>query len=83
MIKKWEAYVYKSYVNLNQKKGSKKRVLGYFAREEDAALAADRGRVQNVRQLDWHHEQLCDIASVSVSWYHNQSKPCMLCNACL
>ncbi|KAL0045144.1 hypothetical protein WJX82_009940 [Trebouxia sp. C0006] len=47
MIKKWEAYVYKSYVNLNQKKGSKKRVLGYFAREEDAALAADRGRVQN------------------------------------
>lgn len=52
MIKKWEAYVYMSYVNLNQKKGSKKRVLGYFAREEDAALAADRGRVQNVRQLD-------------------------------
>ena len=83
MTKKWEAYVYKSYMNLDQKKGSKKRVLGYFAREEDAAKAADKGRIQNVRWLNYHHEQLCDIASVSVSWYDNQFKACMLCHACL
>lgn len=52
MVSKWEAYVYESYVKSNQKKGFKKRVLGYFAREEDAAKAADKGRVQNVRWLN-------------------------------
>lgn len=52
MVSKWEAYVYESYVKPNQKKGFKKRVLGYFTREEDAAKAADKGRIQNVRWLN-------------------------------
>ncbi len=46
---KWEAYVYESYVKPNQKKGCKKHSLGYFANEEDAAKAADMGRIQHVR----------------------------------
>ncbi len=52
MVKKWEAYVYEFYMKPNQKKGFKKLVLGYFVREEDAAKAAHRGRIQNVRWLD-------------------------------
>ena len=73
MVKKWEAYVYKSYVKPNQKKGFKKRILGYFASEEDAARAADIGRIQNVR---WHGEpgitsSIVAIASVSVWLYDN------------
>ncbi|KAL0045028.1 hypothetical protein WJX82_005815 [Trebouxia sp. C0006] len=47
MVKKWEAYVHVSYLQPNQKKGFKKRILGFFANEEDAARAADIGRVQN------------------------------------
>ncbi|KAL0020522.1 hypothetical protein WJX79_000225 [Trebouxia sp. C0005] len=47
MVMKWEAYVYESYVKPNKKRGFKKQRLGYFASEEDAAKAADLGRIQN------------------------------------
>jgi len=36
----------------NQKMAFKKRILGYFAKEEDAARAADMGRLQNVSWPD-------------------------------
>ncbi len=67
MVKKWEAYVYESYVKPNEKKGFKKRTLGYFASEEDAAKAADMGRIQNVR---WHDQRVITssiVATASVS----------------
>ena len=48
----WEAYVHVSYMQPNQKKAFKKRILGYFAKEEDAARAADMGRLQNVSWRD-------------------------------
>ncbi|KAL0019074.1 hypothetical protein WJX79_001587 [Trebouxia sp. C0005] len=44
---KWEAYVNEPYMKPNQKKGFKRRILGCFANEEDAARAADTGRIQN------------------------------------
>ena len=63
--------MYKSYVKTSQKKGFKKLVPGYFAREEDAAKAADIGRIQNAR---WHDEpgimsSIVAVISVSVWWY--------------
>ena len=63
--------MYKPYVKTSQKKGFKKLVLGYFASEEDAAKAADIGRIQNVR---WHDEpgimsSIVAVTSVSVIWY--------------
>lgn len=56
---KWEAYVNEPYMKPNQKKGFKRRILGCFANEEDAARAADTGRIQNVR---WLHQR--DITSI-------------------
>ncbi len=51
-VKKWEAYVHLSYMQPNQKKRFPKRILGYFAKEEDAARAADMGHLQNVSWPD-------------------------------
>jgi len=70
--KKWEAYVHDSYVKPDQKKGFKKRILGYFANEEDAARAADKGRIQNVR---WHDQP--DITSSIVAIRVLSVYPCI------
>jgi len=44
--------VHLSYMQPNQKKRFPKRILGYFAKEEDAARAADMGHLQNVSWPD-------------------------------
>ncbi len=61
-----------SYVKPDQKKGFKKRILGYFANEEDAARAADKGRIQNVR---WHDQP--DITSSIVAIRVLSVYPCI------